>query len=233
MASDKIAREVERTRGKKPIIAAIAAVAASGGYYVAAPTDRIFAQDLTITGSIGIFSGKFDVSGLLQKVGVTWETTTRGKRADAEGPFRPYTEEERAVVMQKLRHFYDAFLDIVGRNRKMTHAQVDKVARGHVWIGGTAKEKGLVDEIGGLPEAIAEARKRAGYGSGDELEIEHLPRKRTTLGRILREALDSGPTLSGLARLPVVKKLVETIPASLLLGGEGVYARLPFMVVIP
>lgn len=228
LASDKIAREVEKTRGKKPIIGSMGDVAASGGYYVSAPADRIYAEDLTITGSIGIFSGKFDASGLLARAGVTWDTSKRGAHADAEGPYRPWTDEERQVLRQTLGHLYDAFLDIVARNRKLTKAQVNAIGRGHVWTGQAAKERGLVDEIGSLSDAMREAKRRAGLGADERVEVVHLPRRKLSLGKLLRESLgvSAESPLWALLRLPAVRGLVAAVPASFLLGGDGFYARM-------
>lgn len=235
LASDKIAREVELTRGKKPILASMGDVAASGGYYVSAPADRIFAEDLTVTGSIGIFSGKFDVSGLLRRVGVSWETSTRGEHADAESIYRTYTDEERALLLAKLRKLYDAFLEIVARNRKMSTTDVDKVGRGRVWIGAAAREQGLVDEIGSLTDVIAEAKRRGGLLPDEDVDLEQVPRRRTLLARVVRELLgaEAQPPLAAFARVPALRALLESLPPSLLLGGEGVYARLPFDLKLP
>ncbi len=227
LASDKIAREVEKTRGRKPIIGSMGDVAASGGYYVSAPVDRIYAEDLTVTGSIGIFSGKFDASGLLARAGVTWDTSKRGAHADAEGPYRPWTDEERQVLRQTLGHMYDAFLDIVARNRKMTKEQVNAIGRGHVWTGQAAKERGLVDEIGSLTDALGEAKRRAGLAADERVEVVHLPRRKLSLGKLLRQNLGvSESPLAPLLRLPAVRALVAALPASILIGGDGVYARM-------
>src|SRR5262249_21172520 len=105
LASDRIAREGQNTKGKKPIVVSIGNVAASGGYCAAAPGDIIYAEPSAITGSIGIFTGKFDISALLGRLGVTWETSRRGAHADMESYLRPYTPEERTRIHDKLRYY--------------------------------------------------------------------------------------------------------------------------------
>src|SRR5690606_7775251 len=125
LASELVSREVFQTRGVKPIICSLSDLAASGGYFIAAGCDMIFAEPMTITGSIGIFYGKFDLSGLLSKIGVTVDTYKRGKRSDVESLFRPYTSEERAVLLDKLRYMYGRFVGAVAEGRKLTKDQVD------------------------------------------------------------------------------------------------------------
>jgi protease-4 len=162
MAADVIWRQVQLTATRKPVIVSMGSAAASGGYYISAPGTRIFANPLTITGSIGIFYGKADIAELLRKIGVNAETYKTAPRADAESIYRPYTPEEKAELKRKVRQFYGMFLRRVADGRKMTKEQVDVVARGRVWTGRQAKERGLVDELGGLRQALAYARSAAG-----------------------------------------------------------------------
>ncbi len=140
-------------------------VAASGGYYIASPAKEIYALPLTLTGSIGIFYGKADVSGLLGKIGVTVDTYRTTPRADAESLFRPFTEDEKRELQEKVKQFYDVFLERVAAGRHMTTAEVDAVGQGRVWVGQEAIEKKLVDKMGGLREALDEARKLGGLPS--------------------------------------------------------------------
>jgi protease-4 len=117
LASELVSREVFATRGAKPILCSMGDVAASGGYFIAAGCDTIFAEPMTITGSIGIFYGKFELSGLLRKLGITTETHKRGQHADVESFVRPYTEEESALLLEKLSYMYGRF---VGATNIMT-----------------------------------------------------------------------------------------------------------------
>src|SRR5689334_11060950 len=170
-------------------------LAASGGYYIAAPATRIYANPLTITGSIGIFYGKADVSGLLSKIGVNVEVYKTAPRADAESIFRPFTDDEKTELERKVGQFYDMFLTRVADGRHMTKAQVDKVAQGRVWTGDQAKQHGLIDELGGLRQALREARRRGKLP--DDCPIVELPKVPTSLlGQILGiEGLRSDVTL--------------------------------------
>jgi protease-4 len=143
----------------KPVIASMGATAASAGYYVASAASEIFANRSTITGSIGIYYGKVDLEGLTQKLGVNLVTYRTAPRADAESMFRPFSDEERQELGRKVKQFYDVFVDRVARGRHLSASEVDAVARGKVWTGEQARERRLVDRIGGLREALEEARK--------------------------------------------------------------------------
>jgi protease-4 len=195
MAADVMWREVAITARTKPVIVSMGEVAASGGYYIAAPATRIYANPLTITGSIGVFYGKADVSGLLSKIGVNVEVYKTAPRADAESIFRPFTDDEKTELERKVGQFYDIFLTRVADGRHMSKADVDKVAQGRVWTGDQAKQHGLVDELGGLRQALREARQRGHLP--DDCPIVELPKVPTSLlGQILGiEGLKADVTL--------------------------------------
>jgi len=179
MAADVMWREIDRLAKTKPVIVSMGSVAASGGYYVASPAREIFALPLTVTGSIGVFYGKADLSGLLAKVGVGFDTYRTTPRADAESLYRPFTEDEKQALAVKIRQFYDTFLDRVSTGRKMSKEQVDAVGQGRVWTGEEAFDRKLVDKLGGLREALAEARKLAKLP--DDAPFEELPAVSHTL----------------------------------------------------
>ncbi len=184
MAADVIWREIERTTKVKPVVVSMGTAAASGGYYIASPATRVFANPLTITGSIGIFYGKADVSELLRKLGVNVEVYKTAPRADAESIFRPFTDEEKTELKRKVWQFYDVFLQRVAEGRKLTKEQVDAVGQGRVWTGEQALQHKLVDELGGLRQALASARALAGLP--EHAPIQELPPPDTSLvGRIL------------------------------------------------
>jgi protease IV len=159
LAADVILREAILTAKAKPLIVSMGSTAASGGYYASVGAREIFANRTTITGSIGIFYGKVDVVGLLGKLGVKVEQFRSAPRADAESFYRPFTDDERRELGVKVKQFYDAFIGRVSEGRKMKPEDVDKIARGKVWTGAQAQPLGLVDKIGGLREALEEARK--------------------------------------------------------------------------
>lgn len=173
-ASDDMARALDRVAAKKPVIISMGDVAASGGYYVATAGSYIFADATTRTGSIGVFRPKVDVSGVLEKFGVHVEGIDLGKRAGLYSWFKPYSEDERAATQAGVDASYREFVGRVAKARRMTPEQVDKVARGRVWSGVRAQEVGLVDAYGGLREAIAYAREKAGLGPR-EGEVRHVP----------------------------------------------------------
>ncbi|MBK9030543.1 MAG: signal peptide peptidase SppA [Myxococcales bacterium] len=232
LASELMAREVFATRKVKPIICSMGDVAASGGYFLAAGCDQILASETTITGSIGIFYGKFDLSGLMAKLGVTTETFRRGARADMESYFRPYTEEERAVLLDRLRYFYGRFTDAVSRGRGLTVARVDELGRGHVWTGRQARAIGLVDQIGGITDAIELAKVRAGLGADARVRIIELPRSSPgLLGAVAGLLGVSAATEPSVLDLPIVRAALTAVPPAVLITPGGAQARLPFDVV--
>ncbi|MFM7758861.1 MAG: signal peptide peptidase SppA [Crocinitomicaceae bacterium] len=172
LASDEIWREVELTKAKKKVIVSMGDVAASGGYYIAAPAHRIFAENSTITGSIGVF-GMIPYTGkmLENKLGITFDRISTNKHG-ALSLNRKLTEEELSITQAEVDEIYDDFLSKVATGRKMTKENVNKVARGRVWAGSDAVKIGLVDEIGGLTAAIAYAAKLV---NGDTNEVLYYP----------------------------------------------------------
>lgn len=216
MAADVIWREIELTKKVKPVIVSMGSSAASGGYYIAAPGDVIFANRSSLTGSIGIFYGKADVDELAKKIGVNVVTYRTAPRADAESIYRPFTEDERAELGRKVKQFYDTFVDRVARGRNMTPEDVDAVARGHVWTGQQALERKLVDRIGGLREAMAEARKRGGLAA--DAPVVELPEPRTNLLSVilsLAGAKSAEEDAVGAASIPLPPQLLDLARALL------------------
>ena len=186
-ASDQIWRAIKRVQEKgKPVVVSMGSLAASGGYYVSAGADYIMADRSTITGSIGIFGGKFALEGAFNKIGVTFDTVSvGGDFADAYGTGK-FTESQEAEVKAWLKRGYDRFLGIVGDGRGMTYDQVNEVARGRVWSGEDAIDKGLVDEIGGFMDAIEKAKELGGIEADVTPRLTYYPRRKTGF-----EALES------------------------------------------
>ena len=184
MAADVIYREIQLTTAVKPVIVSMGSAAASGGYYIAAPGTHVFANPLSITGSIGIFYGKADVAELMRRIGVSVEVYKTAPRADAESIFRPFTAEEHTELQRKVAQFYDVFLTRVASGRKLTKEQVDAVGQGRVWTGQQALDRKLVDELGGLRQAIALARQ-LGHVSDHGPIVELPPPDTTLIGRLL------------------------------------------------
>lgn len=169
LASDRIHHELVQLAAEKPLVACMANVAASGGYYVAAAAHEIVAQPTTITGSIGVVAARIVLAPLLAKLGVVTQTVKRGARADMMDPSRPFTEEERGALLEELEGMYGAFVGIVAQGRKLPVDAVEKVAEGRVWSGVDAKAQGLVDELGGFDVALARVRARIGGAHPKEL----------------------------------------------------------------
>jgi protease IV len=232
VASELISREVFATRGVKPILCSFGDYAASGGYFIAAGCDVIFTEPMTVTGSIGIFYGKFDLSGLIQKLGIANQTHKRGARSDMESMFRPYTDEERKVMLEKLRYMYGRFVGAVSEGRKLTKEQVDAAGRGHVYTGAMAKPVQLVDRFGGLNDAIDEAKRRMGISTDTKVTLYELPKVSTSLlGTIANLLGAQAQTPLGITDLPVVNDMVRGIPGSVLVSPDVPQARLPYDIV--
>lgn len=233
-AADVIWRQVQLTAKVKPVIVSMGGYAASGGYYISAPGTRIFANPSTLTGSIGVYYAKADASQLLDRIGVDIEVYKSTEHADAEALYRPFTEEERLQLERSLRQFYDLFLERVASGRKLDKAAVDRVAQGRVWTGEQAREHGLVDELGGLRQALDHARRLASLPEyAPIIELPELPS--TLLGRLLGvRGLNEGADASLAELLPVSVRASLTALAPFLMHSSDVpLMRLSYVPVEP
>ena len=179
VASDQIWRAVRAARERKPVIASLGSVAASGGYYVASAADEVWSDPSTLTGSIGIFYGKIDVAKLAEYVGVKVEFFKRGRFAGADTVWRPYTPGERALLAESIRSYYRLFLRRISDSRGLSVEQVDRIGRGRVYSGERALEQGLVDHLGGLAAALSRARELGGVA--DDTPAVVLPERKPDL----------------------------------------------------
>ena len=200
IASDVIWREVQLTRAVKPVIASMSDVAASGGYYIAMPAHKIVAEPGTLTGSIGVVMIKFVIDGTLKKLGINMESVTQGRYADLYSPIRPFSPEERAKVQEQMQATYDAFVEKAAAGRQTTPEKIDAVGQGRVWTGRQAKDLGLVDELGGLMQALALAKEQARIGRDAEVELVVYPPKRSLYESLANPfgAATQAPLLSAL-----------------------------------
>ncbi|WNG88711.1 signal peptide peptidase SppA [Mycobacterium sp. ITM-2016-00317] len=195
--SETIWREVVRTRERgKPVVASMGAVAASGGYYVSMAADAIVANPGTITGSIGVVTGKFVARELKDRLGVGSDTVRTNANADAWSINAPFTDEQQAHVEAEADLFYTDFVRRVADGRSMSIEDVESVARGRVWTGADALERGLVDELGGLRTAIRRAKKLAGIDEDTKVRVENLPG--SSLRDVLRPKPSSQPAAASL-----------------------------------
>jgi protease-4 len=229
VASDLIWREVVRARKRKPVVASMGDLAASGGYLVAVGADAIVAEPSTLTGSIGVFAVKPDLSGLLAKLSLAREAYARGENAQFASIAKPWSASERQAVEKQIDVFYRLFVDRVAEGRKLARAEVEPLAGGRVWTGKQAFERRLVDRLGSLDDALALARERARLGGPDDVAV------RRTGG-----ATDFGTTLAGaLAALsppdPVARALaaLPEVGALALLSEMGPVLALPPEWVLP
>ena len=177
-ASDAVWRELMREKAglnPRPIVASMSDLAASGGYYIAMPADVIVAQPSTLTGSIGIFGGKFVTGGVYDKLGANIESTSIGRHAEMNSPDRPYNADEARKLEEQLRDFYNDFIEKAAASRRSTPEKIDQIAQGRVWTGSQAKDNGLVDELGGLARAIDIAKARAEIAEDSDVEVVVFP----------------------------------------------------------
>jgi protease-4 len=170
-ASELIWSALEELKAKKPVVVSMSDVAASGGYYIAAGANKIFAQEDTLTGSIGVVGGHIAPAAALAKLGVNTFPMGRGKHATMLSSFKPWNDEEKKIMQAHMEAVYNVFVSRVAAGRKMTAERVQPLAQGRVWVGTKAKELGLVDEIGGLDAALAEARKLGKVDDAIDVEV--------------------------------------------------------------
>jgi protease-4 len=219
-ASDAIWREIGLARRRKPVVASMGDYAASGGYYISMNADAIVAQPGTITGSIGVFSGKFSFRGLYDKIGISEEAVQRGRFARLFSSNDPWDEAERARVRALNVAFYDTFVTKASEGRKKKKDDLDAVAQGRVWTGQEALANGLVDRLGGLDVALSLARERARLKAAAEIVV--MPERKGLLETLMERQEEDvvgrivGPRAAGLLRW------------SAALGDSGPIARLPF-----
>ncbi|MEA5579952.1 signal peptide peptidase SppA [Nodularia harveyana UHCC-0300] len=235
-ASEIIHREVKLTQEVKPVVVSMGNVAASGGYWIATDSRRIFAESTTVTGSIGVFGVLFNGQKLANDNGITWDTVKTASYADSDTVARPKTPQELAIYQRSVNRIYDTFLDRVVEGRKLPAAKVADIAQGRVWSGIAAQKNGLIDEIGGLNTAIEYAAQEAKLGK--DWELQEYPRASTLeerfLGRAVQEittmlkitgvaAQPSHPLMSELQKLQQQMVIIQNMN-----DPHGIYTRLPF-----
>ena len=176
-ASEAMRQALEQINARKPLVVAMGPIAASGGYWVATPGRWIVARPSTLTGSIGVLSGKLVTGGLWEKIHANRETVAFGKHASIGSDHIPYSKEERQIVKGEIDRIYELFLAVVGRARGMTRDELHPIAAGRVWTGRQAQDLKLVDELGGLDAAVRKARSLAGLNEGAPAREVRAPRR--------------------------------------------------------
>jgi protease IV len=229
VGSEVIQREVIQTRKKKPVVVSMGGVAASGGYWISTFSDRIFAQPNTITGSIGVFGLRPNVQKIANDNGITWDVVKTGRYADISSITRPRTAPELAVFQKSVDRIYDRFVGKVAESRKLPKAKVAEVAQGRVWSGKQALAIGLVDQMGGLQDAIQDAAQRAKLG--DDWKLTEFPEPRGLRETLLKN-LSSASLQKNKSKNSVFNQLGKLQADFTVLremnDPSEIYARMPF-----
>jgi len=234
LASDLIWRELKIC--KKPVVASMGDVAASGGYYVTMNAKKVFAEPGTVTGSIGVFGMKLVTGGVYEKFGLKTEVVSRGKNSGAGSSLTKWSESERKALTETVEDVYDQFLSkaVAGRQangQKMTREQLEGLAGGRVWTGRQAKANGLVDELGTLDDAVAYAKKEAGVDPKQEMELLMLPKPTSFLDQLMEGGLPFGLSLSAeLKAITGADKALKGLAPILVAPKEKVRMALPYVI---
>jgi protease IV len=236
-ASDVIWRELMITKSdarKRPIVVSMSDLAASGGYYIAMAGDVLVAQPGTLTGSIGIYTGKFVTGGSFDKLGANIEATSDGRHAEIYSPDRRFTDEERKKVQESMQAFYDQFVEKVAEARHTSPEKIDQIAQGRVWTGQQARQVGLVDQLGGMQAAVAIAKQRARIPAEEEVELVVYPPRRSFY-QVLTEQFDQPAKLTTAESImmllgPRERRILGAllVPSRLFRSGE-VLAHMPYV----
>ncbi len=189
-SSEVIRHELQLTKQVKPVVVSMSDVAASGGYWLSMSANRIIAEPGTITGSIGVLMGKFNLQGLYEKLGLSTDFVATTPNSTLEYPLQNFTPEQRDLELKNMRETYHDFIEGVAEGRHMKVEDVDKIAQGRVWTGERAQQLGLVDELGGLHTAIARARELAKIPANEKVGLLSLPEHRSFFERLLAPSED-------------------------------------------
>ena len=238
VASDMIWREVARARAHgKPVIATMGNLAASGGYFVAMGADKIVAQPSTITGSIGVLGGKMVTRDAWNKIGLTFDAVQTGEHAEMWSSLEEFDPSEWAKFNAWLDRVYEDFTTKVAEGRGLPIARVQEIAKGRVWTGVDAKRIGLVDELGGLPTAIALARQAAGIEEGEKVRLVTFPRKQDPFQAFFGEGPESSDERAAIVAatraLEAVRPLAVQARRVGLYGPQAGVLTMPEIVVSP
>lgn len=232
LASEVIQREVRLAKEKMPVVVSMGSLAASGGYWISAYADKIYAQPNTLTGSIGVIGVFFNYEELASTHGVNFDTVKTTEHADLMGQFRAKTDREMALVQRQVDLVYDSFLTKVAEGRGLEVSAVAEIAEGRIWSGADALELGLVDELGGLGDAIAFAGAEAGLG--ETPAVMELPKAKNFLDDLFQNVSKQTADASASGALqPLVDLYREASEMSSRFNDpKGVYAVLPYTISI-
>lgn len=222
VASEVIRREVELARGVKPVVVSMSDVAASGGYWIASPANKIVAEANTITGSIGVLIGKLNLAGLYSLLGMSTDYVATSENATLFSDQQNFTPQQRAYIQKSLQDTYSQFTKGVAQGRGIPVEKVDQIGKGREWSGAQAKELGLVDDIGGLDRAIEVAKQLAHIPAGRPVHIVRLPEEKSIFEQLLQREVDEMSSSRSLDA--ALRQLVGVM--------EPVQARVPYQLII-
>jgi protease IV len=205
VASDEILSELKALSSKKPVVISMSDVAASGGYYIAMTGDPVLAYPDTVTGSIGVIYGKVNIQGLYDKLGISSETLKRGANADIDSALKPLTPDSRRKLREGVEFIYDGFLKRVAEGRRRPVEEIAPVAEGRVWLGSDAKERGLVDDLGGFTLAIDKIREKSGLGADEAVRLVVYPERKSLFQQLMQKDEDSVESAPFSARQALLK----------------------------
>lgn len=225
LAAEEILHSANKTAKKKPIIVSMGNVAASGGYFISMAADKLYADAGTITGSIGIYGGKLSLEKLYEKIELGKELYTRGKFSGMMSSIRPFTDEEREKYRSQLYSFYEYFTGLVSENRKLPADSIEQLSQGKVWTGREALNNGLIDEVGGLKQALDYTASRLNL---KEYELVVYPEKRPLF------LLPGNSLMSAMASILGLGKSEQSVvnTSQELLDEDGIFTRMPFDIFI-
>jgi protease-4 len=225
LASDLMHHEIEQLAREKPLVVCMGNVAASGGYYVAAPAACIVARPTTVTGSIGVVAARFSIEALLTRLGVSTEVVEKGRRAALASPSGPLDDDARSAVQRELDATYRAFVGVVASGRKMQEADVERAARGRVYTGADALEAKLVDVLGGFETALEEVKRRLAVSVRERVQVRLVRPPRQPLPALEPPPAKEAVWSFALSLLPAHERVV----AELAVSGERVLALAPIV----
>lgn len=218
VASEVIRREVQLANSVKPVVVSMSDTAASGGYWISAPASRIVADPDTITGSIGVLIGKFNLAGLYNMLGVSIDSVATSDNATLFSDEQNFSDVQREYIQRSLQDTYMEFTEGVAAGRRMSVEAVDKIAKGRVWSGVQAKEIGLVDDLGGIDRAVEVAKQLAHIPKAQSVQLVQYPTEKSFWQMLLEHDWDES------SRAASLKQELEKIVSVM----EPVQARVPF-----
>jgi len=224
LASDQIWREANLLGRKKPMVVSMSDLAASGGYYMAMTGDPVLAYANTLTGSIGVLYGRVNLRGLYGKLGITKDSLARGRFAQIDSEYIPLTPEGREKIRRGVEANYHGFVTRVAESRRRKYEEIEPLAQGRVWLGSQARERGLVDELGGLDRAIELLKQKDRIPQDQKIRLVDYPGKRTIVDWVLERERAA-------AIEPRLGALLKQVHAALWMRG-GLMRVMPYSITV-